>query len=718
MELAQRLATEFNLTRTHADNVISLIDSGNTVPFIARYRKEQTGSCDDQVLHALAARLETLRGLERRKGEVAAAIDGQNGFSEEVRRALEAASTLSEVEDLYRPFRPKRRTRASIAEEKGLGALADLLMAQDMRSGTLAEAASHFVDPDRGVLSWEEAAAGARDILAERMSDHPGLRGRLRRILFQNGVLVTEPGKKPDPVYETYHAYAEPVARIPGHRVLAIDRGERAEALRVGIRLEDDAPMAEICAQFLKPGSLFSASVRAAASDAWPRLIRPSIEREVRNALSDKAAEQAIAVFARNLRPLLLQPPVKGKVVLGLDPAYRTGCKAAVVDPTGKLLDTAVLYPVAPWNRTGEAKEKLGRLIRMHGVEAIAIGNGTASRETEAFVADLIRETGGTPGYAVVSEAGASVYSASRNAAEEFPDLDVTLRGAVSIARRLQDPLSELVKIEPRSIGVGQYQHDMPAARLDQALENVVSDCVNAVGVDLNTASAELLNHVSGLNASVSRNLVEYRNAAGGFSCREELKKVPRLGPKAYEQCAGFLRIPRGGNLLDNTAVHPESYDSARRLLSILGLSLEDPDGRLRSDVRSRTEAYGEREAAEACGIGIPTLRDIIAELERPGRDIRDDLPPPLLRTEALELKDLAPGMRMTGTVRNVIDFGVFVDIGVHQDGLVHVSEIADRYIRHPADAVRVGDVVSVTVLGVDPAKGRISLSMKRAQEP
>ncbi len=713
MDLVTNLSNEFKLKNEHVGNIVALIDAGSTIPFIARYRKEMTGSCDDQVLHALSDRLEYLRNLEKRKAEIQAGITELGLMTQELQASIDAAATMSEVEDLYRPYRPKRRTRATIALGKGLRPLADLLMKQELRRGSLQDIAMPYVDSRKEVESWEDAIAGARDILAEDISDNADMRRRLREIMQRDGLLRSTAGKKQDPVYDMYRDYSEPVARIPGHRILAVNRGEREDVLKIGIELNNEAVLATIYAAFVRPGSVTSECVREAAEDAWSRLIQPSIEREVRSALTARASDQAISLFALNLKPLLLQPPVKGRTVLGLDPAYRTGCKVAVVDANGRVLDTAVVYPTPPQNRVEEAKATLRKLIRKHGVSVISIGNGTASKESEIFVAELIREEDSGLSYMMVNEAGASVYSASKLAAAEFPELDVSLRSAVSIARRLQDPLAELVKIDPKSIGVGQYQHDMPTAQLDKALSAVVEGCVNSVGVDLNTASAPLLTYVSGMSASVAKNVVAFRDENGGFTSRAELKKVPKLGPKAFEQCAGFLRIPGGKNVLDNTSVHPESYDAAKTLLDLLGLKLSDVGEKGQAKLQERMSGIDGPAAAEACGIGIPTLRDIMAELQRPGRDIRDELPPPMLRTDVMDMNDLQPGMRLTGTVRNVIDFGVFVDIGVHQDGLVHVSELADRFVRHPSEVVKVGDVVTVHVLSVDKQKKRISLTMK-----
>jgi uncharacterized protein len=713
MDITLVLAQEFKLKHEHVKNIITLIDDGNTIPFIARYRKEMTGSCDDQVLRELSDRLTYLRNLDKRKAEVMESITAQDKMTEELSLAIGNAATLSEVEDLYRPYRPKRRTRATIAREKGLSPLADILMAQDKKHGGLEELAAPYVDPDRGVATWEDAIAGASDIIAEVISDDADTRKRLRELMNRSGMLVSKAAKDGDSVYQMYYDYKEPVSKIPSHRVLAINRGEKEEYLSVKLDLNEEAALAVLNSKFVKPGSVTTETVKSAVADAWKRLVEPSIEREVRSDLTDKASEQAISMFGLNLKPLLMQPPVKDKVILGLDPAYRTGCKIAVVDKTGKVLDTTVVYPTPPQKKTEEAKKELKKLITKHGVDAISIGNGTASKESEIFVAELISELDRPVSYMVVNEAGASVYSASKLAAEEFPEYDVSLRSAVSIARRLLDPLAELVKIDPKAIGVGQYQHDMPPARLDSTLTGVVEDCVNSVGVDLNTASAPLLTYIAGLNSTVAKNVVAYRDENGHFKSRSELKKVAKLGPKAYEQCAGFLRIPGGKNVLDNTAVHPESYKAAEKLLEMLSLELKDIKSGI-ENLPQRVGETGEEKTAEACGVGLPTLRDIITELRKPGRDIRDELPPPLLRKDIMDLKDLKAGMELTGTVRNVIDFGVFVDIGVHQDGLVHISELADRYIKHPSEVVKVGDIVKVTVLGVDEGKKRISLSMKK----
>ena len=715
MEMISLLSNEFKLKPEHVKNIVSLIDEGCTIPFIARYRKELTGSCDDQVLREVSERLSYLRNLEKRRDEVRESIAAQEKMTDELARALGSALTLSEIEDIYRPFRPKRRTRATIAREKGLEMLAKILAAQNIRRGSLEELAQPYVNPEKGVETWADALAGACDIVAEDIADDAECRKRLRALMTKSGHLVSKAAGQEKSVYEMYYDYTEPVVKIPSHRILALNRGEKEDLLKVKIALDDEPALRVLLGRFIMPGSITTETVKNAAADAWKRLIAPSVEREVRAELTERASEQAIRMFALNLKPLLLQPPVKGKVIMGLDPAYRTGCKIAVVSETGQVLDTVVVYPTPPQSKTEEAKRELVRLIEKHGVEAIAIGNGTASKESEIFIAGLISELKKPVGYMVVNEAGASVYSASKLGAEEFPNFDVTLRSAVSIARRLLDPLAELVKIDPKSIGVGQYQHDMPPVRLDGALRGVVEDCVNSVGVDLNTASAYLLTYISGLNSAVVKNIVAYRDENGRFKSRSELKKVPKLGPKAYQQCAGFLRIQGGKNVLDNTSVHPESYASAEKLLAMLGLGLTAKDGGTATLAQLVRDAGEEKVAAE-CSIGMPTLRDIIAELQKPGRDIRDELPQPMLRSDIMDLKDLKAGMQLPGTVRNVIDFGVFVDIGVHQDGLVHISELADRYIRHPSEVVKVGDIVNVTVLGVDPEKKRISLSMKKQQ--
>ena len=718
MDFISALSAQFSLKPWQVEHVIELLDEGNTIPFIARYRKEAHGSLDDQVLRELSERLDYLRGLEKRREEVRGLIDGLGALTEEVEAALAGAATLSEIEDIYRPYRPKRKTRASVAREKGLEPLAQAIYAQEKDSAEPLELAGAYINPEKGVESAEDALAGALDIIAEQISDDAGIRKRLRVVAMAQAKLSSKAAKPDeDSVYAQYCEYEEPVAKIAGHRVLAVDRGEREGFLKVSILLEEDKALRIVESVGVREGSPCTEAVRAAAKDAYSRLIFPSIEREVRSQLTETAAEQAIKVFSLNLRHLLMQPPVKGRTAIGLDPGYRTGCKVAVVDPTGRVLDTGVIYPTHSQTKKEEAARLLRRLITKYHAEVIAIGNGTASKETEIFTAEVISGLPGGVSYMVVSEAGASVYSASKLAAEEFPDFDVTLRSAVSIARRLQDPLAELVKIDPKAIGVGQYQHDMPPKRLDEALGGVVEDCVNTVGVDLNTASLALLSHVSGVSASVSKNIVAYREENGAFSSRSELKKVPKLGPKAFEQCAGFLRVPESGNILDNTAVHPESYAAAKGLLKLCGFKLADIGTPALGALEDKAKELGLTALAEQLGVGVPTLQDIIKELLRPGRDPRDELPPPLLRTDVLDLKDLKPGMELMGTVRNVIDFGAFVDIGVHQDGLVHISQICKKFIRHPSEALKVGDIVKVRVLSVDVPKKRIGLTM-RLDEP
>ena len=715
--IIQILAKELDKSPEHVENVVRLIDEGNTIPFIARYRKELHGAMDDTALRTLADRLQYLRNLDKRREEVKSAIEGQGKLTEELSAAIDAAATLAEVEDLYRPYKPKRRTRATVAREKGLEPLAQLLYAQEKDSPAPEEAAGDYVDAGKGVESVEDALQGAGDIIAEWISDDADIRKGLRELVWRKGYLVSSAAAKEpeDTVYRLYYDFKSPLNRAMGHQVLAINRGEREEILKVSVEMDREAALIPIRRAVLRPGAPAMAFVRAAAEDAYDRLIFPSVEREMRNLLTENADEGAIHNFALNLKPLLMQPPVKGKVTMGLDPGYRNGCKVAVVDGTGKVLDTAVVYPTFSERKKQEAIDVLARLIKKHGVAHIAIGNGTASRETEQMTVELIRQVGGGVSYMIVNEAGASVYSASKLAAQEFPDFDVNLRSAVSIARRLQDPLAELVKIDPKSIGVGQYQHDMPQARLDETLSGVVEDCVNAVGVDLNTASAPLLSYVAGLNNTTAKNIVAYREENGAFTGRKQVLKVPKLGPKAFEQCAGFLRVPESKNVLDHTGVHPESYEAAEKLLSLCGYSLSDVAAGGIGALRERVKEQGEAQAAQACGVGVPTLRDIVAELMKPGRDPRDELPKPILRTDVLEMKDLKPGMELTGTVRNVIDFGVFVDIGVHQDGLVHISQLgAPRRVRHPSEMCAVGDIVTVWVLEVDEKKKRISLTMKK----
>ncbi len=709
------LAAEFSKPEQHVRNIVQLLDEGNTVPFIARYRKEMHGTTDDQTIRGIADRLVYLRNLEARRTEVKNAVAGQGKLTEELSAAIDRASTLAEVEDLYRPYKQKRRTRATVAKEKGLEPLA-LLLSGHPELDPAAEAAN-FVDPEKGVNTAEEALAGASDILAENISDDAAIRKALRLFYEQRGFLCAEAAKSADKdgVYSTYYGFSSPIGKLQGYQVLALNRGEREEALKVSLEVDRLGAAELVVRKTAKQGKAAS-FLRGAAEDAYERLLAPSLEREVRASLTDKANEGAIGQFALNLKPLLMQPPVKGFVTMGLDPGYRMGCKVAVVDGTGKVLDTAVVYPSHGERQKRECIETLARLIKKHRVAHIAIGNGTASRETEQMTNELIADLGHGAGvsYAIVNEAGASVYSASPLGAKEFPEYDVNLRSAISIARRLQDPLAELVKIDPKSIGVGQYQHDVPEKRLSETLGGVVEDCVNAVGVDLNTASAPLLARVSGLNASVAENVVKYREEHGSFRSRRELIKVKGLGEKAYEQCAGFLRVPESERVLDNTAVHPESYGAAETLLALLGYTMEDVRAGRLGELAEKLKVYGAERAAKECGVGVPTLRDVAAELMKPGRDPRDELPPPLLRTDVLEIKDLKPGMELKGTVRNVIDFGAFVDIGVHQDGLVHISQISDKFIRHPSEALSVGQVVTVWVLDVDLKKNRISLTMKK----
>ncbi len=713
MDLVKQLAEELSLRETQVEAAVKLLDEGNTVPFIARYRKEVTGSLDDNALRDLEDRLTYLRNLDKRRGEIRSSIEEQGALTGELDGAIGAAKTLAALEDLYLPYKKKRATRASKAKEKGLEPLA-LLFLEQTGAKLPEELAASFVDPEKGVQTVQDAIAGASDIVAERVSDDAAVRGRLREWLRRTGVVrsvseQTEPG-----VYSMYYDFTEAAARIAGYRVLALDRGEREGVLKVSIECDEETALAEIGRLVVKRG--FSPSidvVRAAVADSWSRLLFPSLERELRSALSENAAEQAIRVFALNLKPLLMQPPLKGRAVLGLDPAYRTGCKIAVVDPTGRVLDTTVVYPTPPQKKTDEAARTLRSLIEKHAVSAIAIGNGTASKESEIFVAELIKTLDMPVTYMVVSEAGASVYSASKLAAEEFPQYDVSLRSAVSIARRLQDPLAELVKIDPKAIGVGQYQHDMPKNWLDSALGGVVEDCVNTVGVDANTASFSLLSYVAGIGPALAKNIVAYREQNGHFTSRKALMEVPKLGKKAFEQAAGFLRVPESENPLDNTAVHPESYTASKRLLALCGCKVDALRQGGLAQLAARVAELGEEKVAAELGVGLPTLRDMVAELLKPGRDPRDELPPPMLRSDLLELSDLKPDMVLEGTVRNVVDFGAFVDIGVHQDGLVHISCLCDRFIRHPSEVVRVGDVVRVRVLEVDQKRKRISLTMR-----
>ncbi len=709
--MIKTLALELGQKESYVENVVKLLDEGNTIPFIARYRKELHGSMDDTTLRNLETRLNYLRNLAERKQEILNSIENQGKLTEELKAAIEAATTLAEAEDLYRPYKQKRRTRATVAKEKGLEPLALAIYEQDGQDP--AELAKAYIDPEKGVETLEDALQGASDIIAEIISDDADIRKALREKMEKYAVVTVEAtDPEQDSVYRLYYEFKTPVSRLQNHQILAINRGEKEGFLKVSAALPGLEGQALVCRMALKPTKWVSAFVRAAAEDAFDRLIAPSVERELRSTLTDRAGESAIANFALNLKPLLMQRPVKGFVTMGLDPGYRNGCKVAVVDGTGRVLDTSVVYPTFNERKKQEAIEILSRMAKKHGVQHIAIGNGTASRETEAMTVEMLK---GLPGvsYMIVNEAGASVYSASKLAAEEFPDYDVNLRSAVSIARRLQDPLAELVKIDPKAIGVGQYQHDCPQKRLDEALNGVVEDCVNAVGVDVNTASASLLQKVSGLNGTTAKNIVLYREENGAFTARNQLKKVPKLGPKAYEQCAGFLRVPESKEILDNTGVHPESYKAAETLLTLCGYDKKDVAAGNLSELKDRFGQLGQENAAERCGVGVPTLVDVVNELMKPGRDPRDDLPAPVLRTDVLEMKDLKPGMVLSGTVRNVIDFGVFVDIGVHQDGLVHISQVCNRKLRHPSEVVKVGDVVKVAVLEVDEKRKRISLTMR-----
>lgn len=719
MDINKTLAKEFSLRQEQVDNTVELIDDGKTIPFIARYRKELTGSLDDQILRELFDRLTYLRNLEKRKEEITASITEQEKMTPEIEAAISAASTLVEVEDIYRPFKPKRKTRASAAREKGLEPLAVLIMEQN--GGTEPEKeAEAFVDEEKGVPDSQAALQGAMDIIAEDISDDADIRKKLRNLAGEKGEIISK-ASDPDAesVYTNYYEFSEPVSKIANHRVLALDRGEKEGFLKVSVNIDETDATDIILRKYIKNNNVCGELVRAAAEDGYKRLIFPSIEREIRSEMTAKAAEESIKVFASNLRQLLLQPPLKNSVILGLDPGYRTGCKVAVIDATGKVLDTGIVYCTpGPKTNIEASKRTIKNLIQKHNVTTISIGNGTASRETEAFTAELLKEIPQKVSYMVVSEAGASVYSASKLAAEEFPEYDVSLRSAVSIARRLQDPLAELVKIEPKAIGVGQYQHDMPQARMSEALSGVVEDCVNSVGVDLNTASYSLLSYIAGVNSAVAKNIVAYREENGRFTDRKELLKVPKLGKKAFEQCAGFLRVRDGKNPLDNTAVHPESYAAASSLLSECGFTLADiSDGGTQS-INEKADALGIENISRSLEIGVPTLTDIIGELQKPGRDLRDELPPPLLRSgDVMEIKDLKPGMELVGTVRNIIDFGVFVDIGVHEDGLVHISQITSRFIKHPLEAVKVGEIVKVRVLDVDVKRSRISLTMRLNDE-
>ena len=720
MDIICALAQELNVNEKYVENVVQLLDEGNTIPFIARYRKELHGAMDDTTLRTLEERLQYLRNLEERRTAVKKSIVDQGKLTEELATAIDSAKTLAEVEDLYRPYKQKRRTRATVAREKGLEPLAALLFAQERDCPRPEDAAREFLAPEKSVDTVTDALQGASDIIAEQISDDADIRKALRGLLSRQGRLACCAATEEDSVYRLYYDFEQALSRLQGHQILAINRGEKEGVLKVSVTLDRDQALPLLRRAVVKPGSPAMEFIKSAAEDAYDRLIFPSLEREARSLLTEQANEGAIGQFALNLKPLLMQPPVKGKVTMGLDPGYRMGCKVAVVDGTGKVLDTAVVYPTYGERQEREAIAVLAGLITKHGVENIAIGNGTASRETEQMAVKLIRqvnEAGAHVSYMIVSEAGASVYSASKLAADEFPQFDVNLRSAVSIARRLQDPLAELVKIDPKAIGVGQYQHDMPPKQLDEALGGVVEDCVNAVGVDINTASPSLLQRVAGLNGTTAKNVVAYREENGPFTSRTQIKKVPKLGPKAFQQCAGFLRVPESKSVLDNTAVHPESYDAAKALLELMGYTLADVKAEKLSDLPARLKAYGEAKAAAAVGTGVPTLRDITAELLKPGRDVRDELPQPILRTDVMEMKDLKPGMVLTGTVRNVIDFGAFVDIGVHQDGLVHISQISSKFIKHPSEVLTVGDVVKVVVLDVDEKKNRIGLSIKQAKD-
>ena len=711
-DIITALAQELNQPKNYVENVVQLLDEGNTIPFIARYRKEFHGSMDDTALRTLADRLTYLRNLAQRKEEVKNAIAGQEKLTDELTAAIDEAKTLAEVEDLYRPYKQKRRTRATVAKEKGLEPLA-LAILEQKRGDDPAVLAAEYIDPEKGVETTDDALSGANDIIAEMVSDDAAIRKELRELIGRKGTLRTAATKEEDSVYRLYYEFEQPIAKLAGHQVLAVNRGEKEDFLKVAVILDREWALNLIWNRIVKGSGKCADFVRAAAEDGYDRLLFPSLERETRSDLTDAAAEGAIHNFALNLKPLLMQPPVKGHVTMGLDPGYAHGCKVAVVDGTGKVLDTTVVYPTQGERRKQEAITRLSAMIRRHGVDHIAIGNGTASRETEQLAAEMIRDLPGVS-YMIVNEAGASVYSASKLAAEEFPDYDVNLRSAVSIARRMQDPLAELVKIDPKAIGVGQYQHDMPQKRLDETLGGVVEDCVNAVGVDLNTASASLLGRVSGLTAATAKNIVKYREENGAFTGRRQLLKVPKLGPKAFEQCAGFLRVPESRTILDNTGVHPESYEAAEGLLALCGYTLKDVAAGEIGLLESKVKLMGREKVAQKLGIGVPTLDDVVKELMKPGRDVRDELPPPVLRTDVLDMKDLKPGLVLSGTVRNVVDFGVFVDIGVHQDGLVHISQVCNKFIRHPSEVVSVGDIVKVVVLDVDEKKHRISLSMKQ----
>lgn len=712
MDINKQLADEFKIRPEQVENTVKLIDDGNTIPFIARYRKEVTGALDDQLLRELDERLSYLRNLEQRKKEVSDSIEAGGNLTDEIVLSLQKAVTLAEVEDIYRPFKPKRKTRATVAKEKGLQGLADFIFEQSPASS--AKEAEKYIDSEKGVETAEDAIQGASDIIAENISDDPGIRKYLADFYMNRGIIVSKAADvEKESVYTNYYDYSENAAKIPSHRILALDRGEREGILKISVEVPQEDALSVIFRKYVKAENECGNLVKAAAEDAFSRLIHPSMERRIRGELTERSCNSAIKVFQDNLYQLLMQPPVKNAVTLGFDPAYRTGCKTAVVDGTGKVLATTVVYPTPPQNKVAEAKAVLKQLIKKYGVTVIAIGNGTASHESEVFIADLIKELDTPVSYMVVSEAGASVYSASKLAAEEFPQFDVSLRSAVSIARRLQDPLAELVKIDPKAIGVGQYQHDMPKNQLSEALGGVLENCVNSVGVDVNTASCSLLGYVAGINGTVAKNIVAYREENGAFKERKELLKVAKLGKKAYEQCAGFLRVHGGKNPLDNTAVHPESYGYVEKMIDMFGFKLADLKKTGYREVSETARAKGIKALSAELGVGEMTLSDIVEELEKPGRDPRDELPPPLLRTDVMDINSLKAGMELKGTVRNVIDFGVFVDIGVHQDGLVHISQLADRYVKHPLDVVKVGDVVNVKVLDVDVKKNRISLTMK-----
>ena len=713
MNIAYTLSQQFKIKQEYVNNIIDLIDEQNTIPFIARYRKEKTGACDDQVLRKLVDRLVYLRNIKKRKDEIIKSIESQDEMTDILNTSIKKATTLSEIEDIYRPYKKKRRTRAIVAKEKGLTPLADILIKQDIYNKSIEDIVNPFINEGKGANNIDEAIDGAKDIIAERISDDANIRKVIRRITNNKGIIECKGKKEDESVYQMYYEFNELVNRIPSYRILAINRGEKEGYLKVKIDIEESSIINILNNKYIKNESITTKYIMEASKDAWNRLIKPSIEREIRSDLTQKANEHAISMFALNLKPLLLQPPLKGKVTLGFDPAYRTGCKIAVVDEIGKVLDSTVIYPTPPHNKIEQAKKILKQLIKKHNVSIIAIGNGTASKESEMFVAHLISEIDEKVQYMVVNEAGASVYSASKLGAKEFPQYDVSIRSAISIARRLQDPLAELVKIDPKSIGVGQYQHDMPVVSLDSSLTGVVEDCVNGVGVDTNTASASLLTYVSGLNKTIGNNIVKYRDEIGKFENRTQLKKVPRLGLKAYEQCAGFLRITDGKNILDNTSVHPESYNSVKKLLKLFNYKQLDIIEDKLKELPQKIKEKGEQVVAKYCEVGIPTLKDMVKELQKPGRDIRDKLEAPLLRSDILSVADLKIGMELTGTIRNVIDFGAFVDIGVHQDGLVHISQLCDSFVKHPSDVVTVGDIVKVKVLDIDEAKKRIALTMR-----